>query len=101
MKIDELANFHVNMKSTKVCSKHFRTCDFIPGMASGHNLLRNTAVPSVFASKPQNNVRKPPKQRAPPPLKRNDQPLQPLASTSQASEDVHQDAVMGSSDGQQ
>ncbi|KAM7286325.1 uncharacterized protein ISCGN_033209 [Ixodes scapularis] len=99
MKRDEGANFRVNMKSTKVCSKHFRTCDFIPGVASGHNLLRDTAVPSVFAFKPQSKVRKPPKQRAPPLVKKNDHPLQSVAPTAQASEVVHQDTVMGSSDG--
>ncbi|EEC19979.1 hypothetical protein IscW_ISCW013532, partial [Ixodes scapularis] len=31
MKRDEGANFRVNIKSTKAYSKHFRTCDFIPG----------------------------------------------------------------------
>ncbi|XP_064462707.1 uncharacterized protein LOC135373434 [Ornithodoros turicata] len=63
IKRDEGKDFQVT-KCTKVCSKHFRACDFIPGVASGHNLLRDTAVPSVFAFSKPCKVRKPPKQRA-------------------------------------
>uniref|UniRef100_G3MTP4 THAP-type domain-containing protein n=1 Tax=Amblyomma maculatum TaxID=34609 RepID=G3MTP4_AMBMU len=62
---DEGANFTVG-KSTKVCSKHFRETDYVPGVASGYRLLRDTAVPSVFSFVKDKKIRKPPKQRAPP-----------------------------------
>ncbi|CAN7976291.1 unnamed protein product, partial [Ixodes persulcatus] len=59
---DEGAYFKVT-KSTKVCSKHFRPCDFIPGVASGNSLLRDTAFPTVFNFGNQLKCRKAPRQR--------------------------------------
>ncbi|CAN7976969.1 unnamed protein product [Ixodes persulcatus] len=50
-------------KSTKVCSKHFRSCDFIPGVASGNSLLRDTAFPTVLYFGNQLKCRKAPRQR--------------------------------------
>ncbi|XP_037526404.1 peroxynitrite isomerase THAP4-like [Rhipicephalus sanguineus] len=63
IKRDEGTHFQVT-KSTKVCSKHFKECDYIPGVASAYGLLRDTAVPSVFSFAKEIKVRKPPKQRA-------------------------------------
>ncbi|KAH6941124.1 hypothetical protein HPB50_014053 [Hyalomma asiaticum] len=34
--------------NTKVCSKHFNACDYLPHVVSGRHILRETAVPSVF-----------------------------------------------------
>lgn len=65
IKRDEGSNFKVT-KFTKVCSKHFQPCDFTPGLASGHNILRETAVPSVFRFRKVCKTRKPPKRRASP-----------------------------------
>ncbi|CAN8032360.1 unnamed protein product [Ixodes persulcatus] len=48
IKRDEGPFFSVS-KATKVCSEHFVTADFWNGVASGRQLLRDTAVPSVFA----------------------------------------------------
>ncbi|CAN8006746.1 unnamed protein product, partial [Ixodes hexagonus] len=62
IKRDEGPHFKVT-KSTKVCSGHFKPCDFIPGVASGNNLLRDSAIPSVFKFASQPKHRKPPKQR--------------------------------------
>ncbi|XP_064478268.1 peroxynitrite isomerase THAP4-like isoform X2 [Ornithodoros turicata] len=80
---DEGKDFQVT-KFTKVCSKHFCDCDFVPAVASGHSLLRETAVPSVFAFTKRRSTRKPPKHRARPPcsakaqdqIERSDQTLQ-------------------------
>lgn len=35
-------------RTTKVCSKHFTSQDFVPNVASGRQYLQDTAVPSVF-----------------------------------------------------
>ncbi|CAN7978528.1 unnamed protein product [Ixodes persulcatus] len=59
---DEGPYFKVT-KSTKVCSKHFRPFDFIPGVAGGNSLLRDTAFPTVFNFGNQLRCRKAPSQR--------------------------------------
>lgn len=53
-------------KATKVCSDHFVESDFWTSVASGRRLLRDTAVPSVFAFHKVKPQRKPPLQRSVP-----------------------------------
>lgn len=65
---DEGPEFQVT-QWTKLCSKHFHESDYIPTVASGRKLLRDTAVPSVFSFSKKKTVRKPPKKRAPPQLR--------------------------------
>ncbi|CAN8002667.1 unnamed protein product [Ixodes pacificus] len=62
IKRDEGPFFSVS-KATKVCSEHFVTADFWKGVASGRQLLRDTAVPSVFAFQKVTPSRKAPLQR--------------------------------------
>uniref|UniRef100_A0A1E1XN30 Putative tick transposon n=1 Tax=Amblyomma sculptum TaxID=1581419 RepID=A0A1E1XN30_AMBSC len=59
---DEGPYFKVT-KYTVVCSVHFKPSDFIPGVASGHNLLRDKAIPSVFSFGRQRKCLKVSKQR--------------------------------------
>ncbi|XP_064466220.1 THAP domain-containing protein 1-like [Ornithodoros turicata] len=51
------------IKNTKVCSLHFRDDDFVNNVASGLRILRDNAVPSVFAFSKPKKQRKPPKSR--------------------------------------
>ncbi|KAH8021437.1 hypothetical protein HPB51_015617 [Rhipicephalus microplus] len=76
IKRDEGPEFQVG-KSTKVCSKHFRSSDFIPSVASGRSLLRDSAVPSVFAFSKEKKERKPPKPRASPQVRSQNPVLGP------------------------
>ncbi|CAN7987227.1 unnamed protein product [Ixodes pacificus] len=62
IKRDEGPFFSVS-KATKVCSEHFVSADFWNGVASGRQLLRDTAVPSVFAFRKVTPSRKAPLQR--------------------------------------
>uniref|UniRef100_A0A0K8RLC7 THAP-type domain-containing protein n=1 Tax=Ixodes ricinus TaxID=34613 RepID=A0A0K8RLC7_IXORI len=62
IKRDEGPLFQVS-KSTKVCSFHFLHTDFFTNVASGHRLLRESAVPSVFPFRKTKPPRKPPRQR--------------------------------------
>lgn len=59
--------------NTKVCSSHFKPTDFIPGVASGRRILRETAVPSVFVFSKPKKERKAPKVRTPLPQQKNAQ----------------------------
>ncbi|CAN7949879.1 unnamed protein product [Ixodes hexagonus] len=63
IKRDEGPFFSVS-KATKVCSEHFVEGDFWKGAASGRQLLRDTAVPSVFAFQKVKPSRKAPLQRS-------------------------------------
>lgn len=73
IKRDEGPHFMIS-SSTKVCSKHFKIKDYIPGVASGYKILRDTAVPSVFAFSQTKTTRMSPKKRTPlPPKKAKDQ----------------------------
>ncbi|CAN7985920.1 unnamed protein product [Ixodes hexagonus] len=63
IKRDEGPFFSVS-KATKVCSEHFVEADFWKGAASGRQLLRDTAVPSVFAFQKVKPSRKAPLQRS-------------------------------------
>ncbi|CAN7943942.1 unnamed protein product [Ixodes hexagonus] len=63
IKRDEGPFFSVS-KATKVCSEHFVEADFWKGAASGRQLLRVTAVPSVFAFQKVKPSRKAPLQRS-------------------------------------
>ncbi|XP_037498663.1 uncharacterized protein LOC119372258 [Rhipicephalus sanguineus] len=74
IKRDEEPLFTIN-KNKKVCSKHFKACDFIPHVVSGWHILRDTAVPSVFAFSSSN--KKPPKKREPLPKRVKKCPVQP------------------------
>ncbi|XP_075741756.1 uncharacterized protein LOC142792512 [Rhipicephalus microplus] len=76
IKRDEGPEFQVG-KSTKVCSKHFRSSDFIPSVASGRSLLRDSAVPSVFAFSKEKKERKPPKPCASPQVRSQNSVLGP------------------------
>ncbi|KAH7957949.1 hypothetical protein HPB51_028063 [Rhipicephalus microplus] len=76
IKRDEGPEFQVG-KSTKVCSKHFRSSDFIPSVVSGRSLLRDSAVPSVFAFSKEKKERKPPKPRASPQVRSQNPVLGP------------------------
>ncbi|KAH8033808.1 hypothetical protein HPB51_016263 [Rhipicephalus microplus] len=76
IKKDEGPEFQVG-KSTKVCSKHFRSSDFIPSVVSGRSLLRDSAVPSVFAFSKEKKERKPPKPRASPQVRSQNPVLGP------------------------
>ncbi|KAH8040570.1 hypothetical protein HPB51_011398 [Rhipicephalus microplus] len=76
IKRDEGPEFQVG-KSTMVCSKHFRSSDFIPSVASGRSLLRDSAVPSVFAFSKEKKERKPPKPRASPQVRSQNPVLGP------------------------
>lgn len=67
IKRDEGPQFSVS-GATKVCSDHFVESDFWRSMASGRRLLRDTAVPSVFAFRKVKPPRKPPLQRSACPL---------------------------------
>ncbi|XP_064479145.1 uncharacterized protein LOC135392359 [Ornithodoros turicata] len=62
IKRDEGRHFKIT-KSTVVCSRHFRECDFLPNIASGLHILRDAAVPSLFAFRKTVQARKPPKVR--------------------------------------
>ncbi|CAN7977461.1 unnamed protein product [Ixodes persulcatus] len=62
IKRDEGPFFSVS-KATKVCSEHFVTADFWNGVASGRQLLRDRAVPSLFAFQKVAPTRKAPLQR--------------------------------------
>lgn len=66
IKRDEGQYFTVS-KATKVCSEHFVESDFWPSVACGRRLLRDTAVPSVFAFRKVKPQRKPPLNRSVPP----------------------------------
>ncbi|KAM7313600.1 uncharacterized protein ISCGN_003453 [Ixodes scapularis] len=46
---DEGKHFKVS-KSTKVCSKHFKDKDFLPGYVNGGKFLKEGIVPSTFRS---------------------------------------------------
>ncbi|XP_064464168.1 THAP domain-containing protein 7-like isoform X1 [Ornithodoros turicata] len=63
IKRDEGKHFKVS-RSTVVCSKHFKDSDFLPNIASGQRILRDDAVPSLFAYRRALRARKPPKGRA-------------------------------------
>ncbi|KAH8029489.1 hypothetical protein HPB51_000727 [Rhipicephalus microplus] len=76
IKRDEGPEFQVG-KSTKVGSKHFRSSDFIPSVVSGRSLLRDSAVPSVFAFSKEKKERKPPKPRASPQVRSQNPVLGP------------------------
>ncbi|KAH8018836.1 hypothetical protein HPB51_012790 [Rhipicephalus microplus] len=76
IKRDEGPEFQIG-KSMKVCSKHFRSSDFIPSVASGRSLLRDSAVPSVFAFSKEKKERKPPKPRASPQVRSQNPVLGP------------------------
>ncbi|CAN7939034.1 unnamed protein product, partial [Ixodes hexagonus] len=54
-----------NIKTAKVCSKHFGEGDFLQNIVSARRMLRYNAVPSVFAFKEVVTQRKPPKARSP------------------------------------
>lgn len=72
IKRDEGPEFQIG-KSTKVCSKHFRS----PSVASGRSLLRDSAVPSVFAFSKEKKERKPPKPHASPQVRSQNPVLGP------------------------
>ncbi|CAN7975564.1 unnamed protein product [Ixodes persulcatus] len=97
---DEGVNFRVT-EYTKVCSRHFKESDFIPGVASGKKLLRDAAVPSVFCFRKQCKVRKPPKPRALPLLRRTVKPPGQVLPTQEPTDNddgvVNQDAGTSSS----
>ncbi|KAH8030505.1 hypothetical protein HPB51_007525 [Rhipicephalus microplus] len=76
IKRDEGPEFQVG-KSTKVCSKHFRSSDFIPSVGSGRSLFRDSAVPSVFAFSKEKKERKPTKPRASPQVRSQNPVLGP------------------------
>ncbi|KAG0409715.1 hypothetical protein HPB47_013166, partial [Ixodes persulcatus] len=52
----------------KVCSRHFLPKDFLPNVASGLKLLRDSAVPSLFSFKKPKQRRRAPRARVPPPV---------------------------------
>lgn len=89
IKRDEGPEFQVS-KTTKVCSKHFRASDFIPGVVSGRSLLRDSAVPSMFAFSKDRKERKAPKPRASPEVKRQN-PVHPavLGTGGSSDEPMH------------
>ncbi|XP_075730655.1 uncharacterized protein LOC119164629 [Rhipicephalus microplus] len=76
IKRDEGPEFQVG-KSTKVCSKHFRSSDFIPSVGNGRSLFRDSAVPSVFAFSKEKKERKPTKPRASPQVRSQNPVLGP------------------------
>ncbi|CAN7992682.1 unnamed protein product, partial [Ixodes hexagonus] len=100
IKRDEGTHFRVT-QYTKVCSIHFQGSDFIPGVASGKKILRDTAVPSVFSFRKQSKVRKPPKQRALPLLGTTVKPPGQVPPTQEPTDNdddiVEQDAGTSSS----
>lgn len=52
-----------NIRTARVCSRHFTEDDFLKNIASGRRILRDGAVPSVFTFKKPKETRKPPKPR--------------------------------------
>lgn len=67
IKRDEGRHFQVS-SVTKVCSRHFLPEDFLPNVASGLKLLRDSAVPSLFSFKKPKQRRRAPRARVPPPV---------------------------------
>lgn len=63
IKRDEGPLFRVS-KATKVCSLHFLATDFCTNVASGHRLLLESAVPSIFPFTKTKPPIKLPRQRA-------------------------------------
>lgn len=62
IKRDEGSLFRIS-KATKVCSLHILETNFWENVASGHRLLKKSAVPSIFPFRKTKPLRKPPRQR--------------------------------------
>ncbi|XP_037503700.1 THAP domain-containing protein 1-like, partial [Rhipicephalus sanguineus] len=58
-----------NIRTARVCSRHFNEEDFLKNIVSGRRMLQENAVPSVFAFKKAIKKRKPPKARPAPTMK--------------------------------
>ncbi|KAH7977673.1 hypothetical protein HPB49_003160 [Dermacentor silvarum] len=64
IKRDEGPLFRIS-KATKVWPLHFLETNFWENVASGHRLLKESAVPSIFPFRKTKPPRKPPRQRIP------------------------------------